>query len=475
MRYLSIFLLSPSLAYAACAPGVNYGSLDISTPSPVCIAYSGSTLGGCSAYCGGGGGGTVCVELPAATPPIKGPYFSDGNECTLSGGGDGGGDNGGGDNGGGDNGGGDNGGGDPFMHRSPPLWVYDGGSVNLAHGFDAVSTNIERFKNSYESTEYAKRYELKFIAKDIAKIAQNTTGMNGGVGSYGSLFFEMTAHLKSLSEKSVFEPNFWNDKDIARTKQLSDMRQDISYLGGELQYITDILRSGGGSSGGGSGGGELAAIQAMMQSNMSTMGSISGNTRSMDSNLRNMSGKLGSIDSTLSTMNSTNSSQLGDMQGSLAAIKGMTQQALQSGWGNSGGGQGGDGGDGDGDGGDGGEGGDKPCTGPLCTFSPSGSVPGNGLSDVFGEVAIAGVKQQVTDKQVEIQAQMDEIKGVFSPGKLEVSGNYENDYHDINGARVDLSGKSNIELFFSSGPAQVIWFLAVLIAFGILLGGRRDA
>ncbi|MNY55394.1 hypothetical protein D3C86_1913680 [compost metagenome] len=94
---------------------------------------------------------------------------------------------------------------------------------------------------------------------------------------------------------------------------------------------------------------------------------------------------------------------------------------------------------------------------------------------MFGEVAIAGVKQQVTDKKAEIQAQMDEIKGVFSPGKLEVSGNYENDYHDINGARVDLSGKSNIELFFSSGPAQVIWFLAVLIAFGILLGGRRDA
>jgi len=102
-------------------------------------------------------------------------------------------------------------------------------------------------------------------------------------------------------------------------------------------------------------------------------------------------------------------------------------------------------------------------------------VPGKGLSDVFGEVAIAGVKQQVTEKQVEIQAQMDEIKGVFSPGKLEVSGTYENDYHNINGAKVDLSGKSNIELFFSSGASQVIWFLAVLIAFGILMGGRRDA
>ena len=56
MRYLSVLLLFPSLAYAACAPGVNYGSLGISSPSPTCIAYSGSSLGGCSAYCGGGAG-----------------------------------------------------------------------------------------------------------------------------------------------------------------------------------------------------------------------------------------------------------------------------------------------------------------------------------------------------------------------------------------------------------------------------------
>ncbi len=329
MRVLYLLFLLPLGAFASCPAGLKLSNVPISTALPYCVKWESSTLGGCEVSCPG-----VCVEFPI--DGTKGPMETTGSECELGGGGE----TGGGETGGGGTGGGGTGGGDPFMHRSPPLWVFDGGSVNLAHGFDAVSTNIERFKNSYESTEYSKRYELKFIAKDIAKIAQNTTGLNGGAGSYGSLFFEMNAHLKSLSEKSVFEPNFWNDKDIARTKQLSDMRQDISYLGGELQYITDILRSGGGgSSGGGSGGGELAAIQAMMQSNMSTMGSISGNTRSMDSNLRNMSGKLGSIDSTLSTMNSTNSSQLGDMQGSLAAIRGMTQQALNSGWGNSGGGQ----------------------------------------------------------------------------------------------------------------------------------------
>ena len=50
-----------------------------------------------------------------------------------------------------------------------------------------------------------------------------------------------------------------------------------------------------------------------------------------------------------------------------------------------------------------------------------------------------------------------------------------NDYHDINGVRVDLSGKSNLELFFNSGPKMAIWFLAVLLAFSILMGGRKNA
>lgn len=468
MRYLSVLLLSPSLAYAACAPGVNYGSLGINSPSPICIAYSGSSLGGCSAYCGGGAGSSVCVELPLNTPPSKGPYFSDGNECEIGGGGDdGGGDNGGGDNGGGDNG--DIGPNAPMFH-APATVVGDLQIANLAPAFDSVSKNIERLKNLVRRESLASRYEMSFMVKDLARIAQNTTGMNGGAGSYGPLLFEMNAHLKSLSERSVFEPNFWNDKDIARTKQLSDMRQDISYLGGELQYITDILRSGGGSSGGGSGGGELAAIQAMMQSNMSTMGSISGNTRSMDSNLRNMSGELGSIGSTLRTMNSTNSSQLGDMQGSLAAIKGMTQQALQSGWGNSGGGQGGDGGDGDG-----GEGGDKPCTGPLCSFNKPSSSSGSALSKVFSTESIDDVKKQIENKDTEISDAMNDIKSVFAPEELTITGTYNNDYHDINGVRVDLSGKSNLELFFNSGPKMAIWFLAVLLAFSILMGGRKNA
>lgn len=48
-----------------------------------------------------------------------------------------------------------------------------------------------------------------------------------------------------------------------------------------------------------------------------------------DSSLLNMSGHLGTIDGTLSSMNSTTSSQLGGMQNSLAAIKGMTQTGVK--------------------------------------------------------------------------------------------------------------------------------------------------
>ncbi|PCK17428.1 hypothetical protein CEY02_20020, partial [Bacillus pumilus] len=117
-----------------------------------------------------------------------------------------------------------------------------------------------------------------------------------------------------------------------------------------------------------------------------------------------------------------------------------------------------------------------PCTGPLCTFTPpSSSGSGSGLSSVFSDEDIEGLKQKVADRKDDIQDQMAEVRKVFSPGKLEISGTYDNDYQDIHGARVDLSGKSNLELFFSLGPKQVLWFLAVLIAFGILLGGRKDA
>lgn len=123
----------------------------------------------------------------------------------------------------------------------------------------------------------------------------------------------------------------------------------------------------------------------------------------------------------------------------------------------------------------GGGGGDKPCTGPLCSFNkPSGSS-GSALSSVFGPESIADVKAQVETKNGEIMEKMDEIKKVFVSEQLSISGTYENDYQEIHGVNVDLSGKSNMELFFNSGPKQAIWFLAVLMAFAILMGGRKDA
>ncbi|MCY9838258.1 hypothetical protein [Aeromonas media] len=433
MRYLSIFLLSPSLAYAACAPGVNYGSLDISTPSPVCIAYSGSTLGGCSAYCGGGGGGTVCVELPAATPPIKGPYFSDGNECTLSGGGDGGGDNGGGDNGGGDGGTGGDGGAPyyyPFKNQVSPIGV--GGQYQEAttRALKQIDEDIRWSAIKFYEQGEASLATFKTFSHDLMKVTDALTIQSNSAEESGKTQFAIWQTLSRSEDTLLHLTNC----------VVNPLANNCGHLAGS---------SGGGSSG------DTKALVSMMGSAMGMWASTQGNTYSTNDTLGYVNRELGAFRDQSTTIARE---QLG-LQKTISDDLSAIRDAIKNG---------------SGSGGEGGEG-DKPCSGPLCTFSPSGAVPGSGLSDVFGDVAIAGVKQQVTDKKAEIQAQMDEIKGVFSPGKLEVSGNYENDYHDINGARVDLSGKSNIELFFSSGPAQVIWFLAVLIAFGILLGGRRDA
>ncbi len=76
MRYLLPLFFSPFAAFAGCAPGVNYGSAHIVSSNPICYVYSGSTLGGCYAHCGGSDNGSVCVELPNAVPPTPGPYSS---------------------------------------------------------------------------------------------------------------------------------------------------------------------------------------------------------------------------------------------------------------------------------------------------------------------------------------------------------------------------------------------------------------
>jgi len=94
---------------------------------------------------------------------------------------------------------------------------------------------------------------------------------------------------------------------------------------------------------------------------------------------------------------------------------------------------------------------------------------------VFSTESIDDVKKQIENKDTEISDAMNDIKSVFAPEELTITGTYNNDYHDINGVRVDLSGKSNLELFFNSGPKMAIWFLAVLLAFSILMGGRKNA
>ncbi|WP_324055625.1 hypothetical protein [Aeromonas caviae] len=443
MRYLSVLLLSPSLAYAACAPGVNYGSLGISSPSPICIAYSGSSLGGCTAHCGGGAGSTVCVELPLDTPPSKGPYFSDGTECKL-GGDTGGGDTGGGDTGGGDTGGGDTGGGDNGDGVVGD-WAYfnHGGYEDIGRTISELNRNLGK---THFYTASASRAASQ-IRDTISHVSSNTINMLREDYKTNDILSEALPYIKQTAGQSE-----------GANQYLSRIDGNIHSSVFKLDKIADDIASivdGGNSGGGGSSSGDIAAIKGMMQTAMGWWGGTPGNLSAINSQLTGISNSLAPMFPMLEHFNKQQTNLQTQMAGDLAAIK----DAIK---------------DGAGSGGDGGAG-DKPCTGPLCTFSPSGSVPGKGLSDVFGEVAIAGVKQQVTDKQVEIQAQMDEIKGVFSPGKLEVSGTYENDYHDIHGAKIDLSGKSNIELFFSSGASQVIWFLAVLIAFGILMGGRRDA
>lgn len=129
---------------------------------------------------------------------------------------------------------------------------------------------------------------------------------------------------------------------------------------------------------------------------------------------------------------------------------------------------------GGGGGGEGG-GGTSPCDGPLCSFTPSIEPSKSGFDTIFDGDSLADIKKQVNDKNTEIQERMADIKKVFSGGDLTINGQYENNYQDVHGARVDLSGKSNMELFFNSGPKQAIWFLAVLIAFTVLMGGRKNA
>lgn len=436
MRYLLPLLFSPFAAFAGCAPGVNYGSAHIVSSNPICYVYSGSSLGGCYAYCGGSENGSVCVELPNAVPPTRGPYFSSGQECTPN-----------------DNNGpgkdpnppvGEDGtavGGDGVVNMGE-LWVGQNSHADLGKGFNVVSNNvrvasekvsgdIKDFSRKFESFSFDASKYLSESSQDLNRIVNNTANLANAIGQGNE---SINAQLMMLNQSRIFDLSYWNNKEERLIGTLNDIRKDMSYLSSWPQhesYLERILAAMNNSSGGGGGLPETAVMsiysidESMHQLKDVFAGNYSPYMKGMeDSNklLRDISGKL---------------DNLGE-----------------------GGGQGG---------------GDKPCEGPLCSFNkPSGSA-GSALSAVFSTESIDDVKKQIENKDTEISDAMNDVKSVFAPEELTITGTYNNDYHDINGVRVDLSGKSNLELFFNSGPKMAIWFLAVLLAFSILMGGRKNA
>jgi hypothetical protein len=436
MRYLLLLLFLPSAVFASCAPGVNYGSAHIVSGNPICYLYSGSTKGGCYAYCGGGADGSVCVELPNAVPPSRGPYFSSGQECTPN----------------------DSNG--PGKDPNPPvgedgtatggngvvnmgeLWVGPTSHSDLGKGFNVVSNNIK--VSSEKVSDEIKKLDSNFkdfadrinpliqeSSQDLKRISNNTANLANAIGQSSDT---LNAQLMMLNGKQVLDSSFWNNKEERLIGTLNDIRKDMSYMNSWPQqesYLERILAAMNNSSGGGGGFPETGLMSIY----------------SIDSNLNQLREVLaGDYSPYMRGMEDSNQ-LLKDISGKLDKI-------------GQGGGEGG---------------GDKPCTGPLCSFNKPLGSSGSALSSVFGPESIEDIKKQVEVKNTEITKTMDDIKRVFVSERISISGTYDNDYQEIHGVNVDLSGKSNMELFFNSGPKQAIWFLAVLIAFAILMGGRKNA
>ncbi|MCX0427311.1 hypothetical protein [Aeromonas veronii] len=444
MRYFLPLLFSPFAAFAGCAPGVNYGSAHIVSSNPICYVYSGSKLGGCYAYCGGSENGSVCVELPNAVPPTRGPYFSSGQECTPN----------------------DNNG--PGKDPNPPvgqdgtatggngvvnmgeLWVGQNSHADLGKGFNVVSNNvrvasekvsgdIKDFSRKFESFSFdASRY-LSESSQDLKRIANNTANLANAIGQGNET---LNAQLMKLNQSRVLDHSFWlNEMNQDREKAqyyYSNMRDLVSQIHGILEWGPN---NGGGNNNGNNGGGTQ-----IPETLINSIYSIDGGVNQLNEIFG------GNYSPYMKGMMDANK-LLNDISGKLDKL-------------GEGGGTGG---------GEGGEGGDKPCEGPLCDFTKPPVSSGSGLSSVFSEESIADVKKQIEAKDGEITDVMRDVKSVFISEELTISGTYNNDYQDIHGVKVDLSGKSNLELFFNSGPRTAIWFLAVLVAFSILMGGRKNA
>ncbi|HCT2508094.1 TPA: hypothetical protein OTR37_003452, partial [Aeromonas dhakensis] len=236
MRLLLPLLLLPSLSYATCHPGVNYGQYPLAASNPVCVPYTGSSLGGCFAICGGATGASVCVEFPNASPPSKGPYISSGNECEYKDGSDSGSHG----NSGGNPSGSDG------TNESPTglvdvgqILVGDKLTTDLGVGFNSVANNVNKSAAKIESAvkDFAKQLDsarfldnkdyMDVMKSDLARVAQNTSGISAGANSNS----ELVGYLKSINDKTVLDPSMWNNQHAELMKMLWEMRQQISYIG----------------------------------------------------------------------------------------------------------------------------------------------------------------------------------------------------------------------------------------------------
>lgn len=400
------------------------------------------------AFCGGSAGSTVCVLLPNNIPPTKGPYFTDGSPCSYNG--DVPGDGNSTDTNTGQDGG-------VYVDR---MVVGEKIVTDIGLGFNAVSKNIvngtSNIKGSIENfsnrliTKIDSNNDkyMKFITSDLARIAQNTTAL--GDNQATAVDYEMSGTLKSLYDLTAADSARTDAHRSELTKLIWDVRSDIQSGNGRwpqeqsyLESITNSLstianKSTGGGDGGGGGGGNFPESAVM-------------SIYAMHTSLHQLNDVFTSDFSPYLNGLQTSTKLLGDISGKLDNL---------------------------GEGGDGSTGGteDKPCKGPLCSFTPpSGTGSSSGLSSVFDEKSIADVKTKIEDKNKAISDKMQEIKSVFKQSDIQITGSYENKYTDIMGANIDLSGKSNWELFFNSGPKVALWLLALLIAFGILMGGRKNA
>lgn len=299
MRVLYLLFLLPLGVWASCPAGIQLSNVPIDTVLPYCVKWESSTLGGCAVDCKG-----VCVEIPAAG--TKGPMQTTGAECEL-----GGGDPGGGDTGGGNNSG-DVGANGP-LHLAKDLWLGGSSTADISSGFNAVSKNIERFKNSFETVSDVQRTEFSAVAKNIAKIAQNTT-IRETDADIGVKLHHIDSQLNMLNNKSVLEPGFWNDKH---------------------NELTSILRSSGGATGG-SGSADTAAIKSMMQTAMGWWGGTPGMLNSISYGLSSLSTDVGQLKSATEYYSAQQIGYQEQMAGDLFAIKRLLTDGQGTGGGDGG-------------------------------------------------------------------------------------------------------------------------------------------